>query len=76
MSDPQLPREVRRRLAIIRHAEEVTGNVIIHRSKLVHRWLGTIPGWWCSTARATAHTTIPSSGSGRRSRRGWRTRRR
>jgi len=27
MSEPQLPREVRRRLAIIRHAEEVTGNV-------------------------------------------------
>lgn len=27
MSDPQLPREVRRRLAIIQHAEEVPGNV-------------------------------------------------
>jgi transposase InsO family protein len=27
MSEPQLPREVRRRLAIIQHAEEVTGNV-------------------------------------------------
>jgi hypothetical protein len=27
MSEPQLPREVRRRLAIIHHAEEVTGNV-------------------------------------------------
>ena len=27
MSDPLLPREVRRRLAIIQHAEEVTGNV-------------------------------------------------
>jgi hypothetical protein len=24
---PQLPREVRRRLAIIRHVQEVTGNV-------------------------------------------------
>jgi hypothetical protein len=29
MSDPQLPREVRRRLAIIRHAQEVTGNVAL-----------------------------------------------
>ena len=27
MSEPLLPREVRRRLAIIEHAEEVTGNV-------------------------------------------------
>jgi transposase len=27
MSEPLLPREVRRRLAIIQHAEEVTGNV-------------------------------------------------
>jgi transposase len=29
MSEAQLPREVRRRLAIIRHAEEVTGNVAL-----------------------------------------------
>jgi transposase InsO family protein len=29
MSEPQLPREVRRRLAIIRHVEEVTGNVAL-----------------------------------------------
>jgi hypothetical protein len=29
MSEPQLPREVERRLAIIRHAEEVTGNVAL-----------------------------------------------
>jgi transposase InsO family protein len=29
LSDLQLPREVRRRLAIIRHAEEVTGNVAL-----------------------------------------------
>jgi transposase-like protein len=29
MSDLQLPREVRRRLAIIRHVEEVTGNVAL-----------------------------------------------
>jgi transposase-like protein len=27
MVEPQLPREVRRRLAILQHAEEVTGNV-------------------------------------------------
>ena len=27
MSEPQLPRDVRRRLAMIKHAEEVTGNV-------------------------------------------------
>ncbi|WP_372517008.1 helix-turn-helix domain-containing protein, partial [Mycobacterium montefiorense] len=27
MSEPLLPREVRRRLAIIQHAEEVSGNV-------------------------------------------------
>jgi hypothetical protein len=27
MSEPLLPREVRRRLAIIQHAEEVTGNI-------------------------------------------------
>ena len=27
MSEPLLPRDVRRRLAIIQHAEEVTGNV-------------------------------------------------
>ena len=29
MSEPQLPREVKRRLAIIRHVEEVTGNVAL-----------------------------------------------
>jgi ribosomal protein S14 len=29
MSEPQLPREVMRRLAICRHAEEVTGNVAL-----------------------------------------------
>ena len=27
MSEPQLSREVRHRLAVLRHAEEVTGNV-------------------------------------------------
>jgi hypothetical protein len=35
MSDPQLPREVKRRLAIICHAEEVTGNVALTRRELV-----------------------------------------
>jgi hypothetical protein len=29
ISEPQLPRVVRRRLPIIRHAEEVTGNVAL-----------------------------------------------
>ena len=29
MSEAQLPRAVRRRLAIIRHVEEVTGNVAL-----------------------------------------------
>ena len=27
MGQPQLPRDIRRRLAMIKHAEEVTGNV-------------------------------------------------
>ena len=35
MSEPQLPREVRRRLAIIHHAEEVTGNVTAQGSATV-----------------------------------------
>jgi transposase-like protein len=46
MSEPLLPREVRRRLAIIQHAEEVTGNVAmtcryygIIRT-VYYRWLG------------------------------------
>ena len=29
MSEPQQPREVKRGVAIIRHAEEVTGNVAL-----------------------------------------------
>jgi hypothetical protein len=29
MSEPQLPREVRRHPAIIRHVEEITGNVAL-----------------------------------------------
>src|ERR1700751_3343365 len=45
MSEPQLPREVRRRLAIIQHAEEVTGNVAMTcryygiRQQVYYRWL-------------------------------------
>jgi transposase len=46
MSEPLLPREVRRRLAMIQHAEEVTGNVAmtcryygISRT-VYYRWLG------------------------------------
>ena len=45
MSEPQLPREVRRRLAIIRHAEEVTGNVAMTcrysgiSRQVYYRWL-------------------------------------
>jgi hypothetical protein len=48
MSDPQLPREVRRRLAIIRHAQEVTGNVA-----LTCRYYG-ISRQWCYGAVAAA----------------------
>ena len=45
MSEPQLPREVRRRLAIIHHAEEVTGNVAMTcryygiSRQVYYRWL-------------------------------------
>jgi transposase len=45
MSEPQLPRDVRRRLAIIRHAEEVTGNVAMTcryygiSRQVYYRWL-------------------------------------
>src|SRR5271166_3782503 len=45
MSEPQLPREVRRRLAIIQHAEEVTGNVAMTcryygiSRQVYYRWL-------------------------------------
>jgi transposase len=44
---------------------------VIHRSKIVQRWLQSHPGCWCCTAPATAPTTTRSSGSGVRSRRGW-----
>ena len=37
MSEPLLPREVRRRLAIIQHAEEVTGNVAMCRHSGISR---------------------------------------
>jgi transposase len=45
MSEPQLPREVRRRLAVIRHAEEVTGTVAMTcryyeiSRQVYYRWL-------------------------------------
>ena len=45
MSEPQLPREVRRRLAIIQHAEEVTGYVAMTcryygiSRQVYYRWL-------------------------------------
>ena len=45
MSEPQLPREVRRRLAIIQHAEEVTGNIAMTSRyygisrQVYYRWL-------------------------------------
>src|ERR1700748_2344486 len=45
MSEPLLPREVRRRLAIIQHAEEVTGNVAMTcryygiSRQVYYRWL-------------------------------------
>jgi hypothetical protein len=42
MSEPQLPREVHRRLTIIRHAEEVTGNMAMtcrYQPTSVLRWL-------------------------------------
>jgi transposase len=45
MSEPQLPREVRRRLATIHHAEEVTGNVAMTcryygiSRQVYYRWL-------------------------------------
>jgi transposase-like protein len=45
MSEAQLPREVRRRLAIIAHAEEVTGNVAMNcryygiTRTMYYRWL-------------------------------------
>ena len=45
MSEPLLPREVRRRLAIIQHAEEATGNVAMTcryygiSRQVYYRWL-------------------------------------
>jgi hypothetical protein len=53
----------------------ICDNVIIHRSKLVQRWLATHPEVWVLHGRAPARTTTPSSGSGARSRRGWPTHR-
>ena len=45
MSEPQLPQQVRRRLAIIQHAEQVTGNVAMTcryygiSRQVYYRWL-------------------------------------
>jgi transposase len=49
----------------------ICDNVIIHRSKIVQRWLQAHPRLRVLHGRATAPTTIPSSASGERSRRGW-----
>ena len=49
----------------------ICDNVIIHSSKIVQRWLATIPGSWCCTAPATAPMTTRSSASGARSRPPW-----
>ena len=54
MSEPQPPREVRRRLAIIQHAEEVTGNVA-----MTCRYYGIIARsttGGCGVTRNTAST--------------------
>jgi hypothetical protein len=42
----------------------VCDNVIIHHSKIVQRWLATIPGSWCCTGPATVPTTTRWSGCG------------
>ena len=54
MSEPQLPREVRRRLAIIQHAEEVTGNVA-----MACRYYGISPHVYYRWLRRKAATRPP-----------------
>jgi hypothetical protein len=49
----------------------VCDNTIIHRSKIVQRWLAAHPASWCCTAPATAPRTTRSSAFGVRSGRGW-----
>jgi hypothetical protein len=49
MSEPHLLRDVRRRLAIIRHVEEVTGNVPrTSRDGRMRRYSGTMYWSWRS----------------------------
>ena len=52
----------------------ICDNVVIHRSKLVNRWLEAHPRMRVLHGVATARTTTPLSGSGVRSRHGWPTR--
>jgi hypothetical protein len=54
----------------------VCDNVIIHRSKIVQRWLRKHPRLRVLHGARYSPTTTPSSGSGARSRRGWPTARR
>ena len=53
----------------------VCDNVIIHRSKIVQRWLATHPHLLVLHGHATAPMTIRSSASGVRCKRGWPTHR-
>lgn len=59
MSEPLLPREVRRRLAIIQHAEEVTGNVAMTAATTGSADRPTTPGCGATAScRATGETFI------------------
>src|SRR6266568_29998 len=49
----------------------ICDNVIIHRSKIVQRWLATHPRIQVLHGARYSPTTTRSSGSGARSRRGW-----
>jgi transposase-like protein len=69
MSDPQLPREAHRRLAIIQHAEEVTGNVAMTcryygiSRQVYYRWLRRYQRTKASTGYVTSlddHATAPT----------------
>ena len=51
----------------------ICDNVIIHRSKIVQRWLATHPRIQVLHGARYSPTTTRSSGSGARSRHGWRT---
>src|ERR1700758_1669778 len=84
MSEPQLPREVRRRLAIIQHAEEVTGNVAMTcryygiSRQVYYRWLRRYQEQGTPTTKSEARTIIPlvhqvcdARGSGQSGSLGW-----